>query len=528
MLMSPFLSKCRNAPWLVFALVFAWKLALFAVSFQPVPSNDAYFFDGAVVNLLQHGGYFNPAIARVLPISGTQVFCAYPPLYQGLLWMWMSAFGTSAPSAMALHLLLFGCYELVVYLILRRIQAPAWCCHLVGCYLFALTFHDRPDSLAHLLGMLAVYFWIRSRRIFNRGTPPAGASTYVWAMAAFNVLALCTSLQIGAIYLLLIWSAMVIAALAGHDNFPLPQMAATVLVPAALIFTVKIAFPHLWAGFLEHARQTPSLTGWRFPAVGDVLKVLHTAPGICLVAVFLPWSWLRQHSDIDHATYARYEFVLFPALLAALAVVAACLFVLTPNTVAIANYLQPLIIGSYLAFCATVFPAQRGPRCQIIGLCLAALIGSSRAIGMSTWGLACAADVSYSTATHRVEAELSALPPGSVVVISSPFLYAAAHHTDLSLIHSDWMGKAWAIPPVPDLDALKALKPRKIILSEFDFYRRYQPVLEALEKEPALCEVHITNTARILPPDAYPPLRRIIQHVSWAPIIVNLDWHTPP
>jgi hypothetical protein len=522
----PIASKCRNAPWLVFALVFAWKLALFALSCQPVPSNDAYFYDGAVVNQLLHGGYFNPTIAHVLPINGTQVFSAYPPLYQALLWIWMSAFGTSAPSAIALHLLLFGGYEIVLYLILRRIQAPTWCCHLAGCFLFLLTFTDRPDSLAHLFGMLAVYSWVRSRRVFNNGTPPNSASTYAWAMAIFNILALGTSLQIGAIYLLWIWVAMSIAALAGRDNFPLLPMAATILVPAALVLTVKFAFPQLWAGFLEHARQTPSLTGWRFPAVGDVLKVLRTAPGICIVAVFLPWSWLRQHSDVEHATYARYEFILLPALLAALAVVVACLFVLTPNTVAIANYLQPLIVGSYLAFCATVFPAERRPRCQLICLGLAALLGSSRAIGMSTWGLACASDVGYSAATQRIETELSALPPGSIVAVSSPFLYAAAHHTDLSLVHSDWIGKAWANPPLSDLDALNALKPRKIILSQFDFYRRYEPVLGQLD--PALCDYHVTNTAHILPPDAYPPLRRVVQHVSWAPIIVDINWHNPP
>jgi hypothetical protein len=49
-----------------------------------------------------------------------------------------------------------------------------------------------------------------------------------------------------------------------------------------------------------------------------------------------------------------------------------------------------------------------------------------------------------------------------------------------------------------------------------------------LEREPGLCEVHITNTARILPPEAYPSLRRVVQHISWAPVIVDLNWHTPP
>jgi hypothetical protein len=526
--MSSFFAKCRNAPWLVFALVFAWKIVLFVLSAQPVPSNDAYFYDGAVVNQLLHGGYFNPTIARVLPISGTEIFSAYPPLYQALLWLWMSVLGTSALSAMALHLVLFGGYALVVYLILKRIQSPVWCFHLAGGYLLLLTFHDRPDSLAHLLGMLGIYAWICSRKIFNDGNVPARATVCLWAMALFAILALCTSLQIGAIYLSWIWLGILFTTLAGKDKFPALPMAATIFVPAALVLMVKFGCPHLWAGFLEHARQTPSLTGWRLPAIGDVLKVLRTTPGICLVAVFLPWTWFKQQNDIEHIKYARHEFVLVPALLAALAVVVACLFVLTPNTVAIANYLQPVIVATYLAVCATIIPNPRSRRLQVACLSLAVLIGSSRAIGMSTWGLACASDVSYSSATRLIETELTSLPPGSKVVISSPFLYAAAKHNELSLVHSDWMGKAWANPPLTDLDALKALRPRKMVLSQFDYYRRHQPVLEQLEKEPGLCDVSVTNTARIPAPDSYPSLRRVVQHISWAPIIVDLNWHNPP
>jgi hypothetical protein len=526
--MSSRSAKYRNPPWLVFALVFAWKIALLVLSSQPVPSNDAYFYDGAVVNQLLHGGYFNPTLARVLPISGTQVFSAYPPLYQGVLWLWMTGFGTSALSAMALHVLLFGGYELVLLLILKRIQAPVWCFHLAGCYLFLLTFQDRPDSLAHLLGMLAVCAWICSRRIFNHGTPPGFATLWLWVMASFTVLTLCTSLQIGGIYLLWVWLGMLVTTLAGQEKFPTLPMAATVFVPAALVLTVKFAFPHLWSGFLEHARQTPSLTGWRLPAIGDLLKVVRITPGICLVAVFLPWSWFKQHNDIEHVKYARHEFVLVPALLAALAVVVACLFVLTPNTVAIANYLQPVIVASYLAFYATIIPSRRSLRFQVLCFSAAALLGSVRAVGMSTWGLACAADVGYATATHRIEDELTKLPSGSQVVLSSPYLYAAARHNELVLIHSDWIGKAWAIPQISDLQALEELKPREMILTQFDYYRRYQPVLEQLENEPGHGEVHITDTAHIRPPDAYPPLRRVVQHISWAPIIVEFNWPVPP
>ena len=168
------IARLRNTPWLVFAAVFAWKIALFLLSAQPVPSNDAFFYDGAVVHKLLHGGYYNPSIALALPISGTQVFSAYPPLYQVVLFAWMSLFGTSALSAIALHLALFGAYALVVYFILRHLQSPVWVIHLAGLYLLLLTFHDRPDSLAHLLGMLA-YSRVGSARAASstlKGKPP--------------------------------------------------------------------------------------------------------------------------------------------------------------------------------------------------------------------------------------------------------------------------------------------------------------------------------------------------------------------
>jgi len=512
--------------WLVFALVIVWKVLLFSFSAQPVPSNDAYFYDGAVVNQLHHGGYFNPTIARAMPISGKRVFSAYPPLYQALLWLWMSAFGTSAISAMALHLVLFAAYALTVLAILYRLQMPVWCIHIAGFYLFLLTFHDRPDSLAHLLGMLAVYSWIRSRRNLDLGAAPLPVP-WVWAMVAFTILALCTSLQIGAIYFLWIWIGMLATSLAGGEKFPLIPMSMLLIVPVVLVAAVRIGFPELWDGFMEHARQTPSLTGWRMPTIPEVLKVLRTTPGILFVAITLPGSWLKQHNNVATAEYARFELILIPALLSALAVVAACLFLLTANTVAIANYLQPVIVACYLAFCGTLFAGNRWLRLQITGLWLAVLLGSIRAIGMSTWGLACAADVGYPTAIHRVEQELSTVPPGAAVVLSSAFLYEASKYNDLTVIHSDWMQKAKANPPISDLQALLALKPRKVILTQFDYYRRYQPTLDQLKSDPSLKDIQIINVARVRPPDAFPSLQRVVQHVSWAPIIVNLFWADP-
>ena len=97
-------------PELVFALVLVWKIALLLFSAQPVPSNDAFFYDGPVVNLLLHGKYANPSLIEALPISGGEVFCAYPPLYQLSLRGWVSIFCLSALACMFFHLFLFPIY----------------------------------------------------------------------------------------------------------------------------------------------------------------------------------------------------------------------------------------------------------------------------------------------------------------------------------------------------------------------------------------------------------------------------------
>ncbi len=94
----------RHRFWLVFALVFAWKMALLVFTAQPVPANDSFFYDGAVVHYLLHGGYYNSSLGAAYPISGRELFSAYPPGYQLPLFLWMSVFGTSALAAMSLQL----------------------------------------------------------------------------------------------------------------------------------------------------------------------------------------------------------------------------------------------------------------------------------------------------------------------------------------------------------------------------------------------------------------------------------------
>jgi len=262
----------------------------------------------------------------------------------------------------------------------------------------------------------------------------------------------------------------------------------------------------------------------RLPTVYDLLKVARNAPGIFLVAVLLPCSWFRQHNDVAPEKYLRLEFVLVPALLGALGIVAACLFVWTANSVAIACYLQPVIVGTYLALCGIIFAGEKWLRQQVVLLSLAVVLGSVRAIGMSTWGVACATDVGYPTAVRNVDAALKSLTSGSTAVVSSAFLYQAATHRDLILIHSDWMIKAKTGVPDADQRALVRLKPRKLILTQFDYYRRYRRTLEAVRKEPTLKKIEVVDAAHVRPPDAYPSLQQVVQHISWAPVTVTLTW----
>jgi hypothetical protein len=513
----------RKYAWLVFALVFAWKVGLFIVSMQPVPANDAYFYDGAVIHYLLHGGYFNPCVAQAFPISGTQIFSAYPPGYQLPLLAWMSVFGVSGPSAMGLHITLFGGYLVVLLAIFRRLQIPAWCVNLAGGFLLTFTFHDRPDSFAHLLGVLAVYCCVRSRGALGRDVA-SDAGFWPWFMALFIVLAFTASLQIGGIYLLVVWIATFAACRVDKEPIPLIPLAVTALVPALLALLVKIKLPTAWAGFMENVHQTPFLTGLRMTHLQEVLKIIRTVPGILVVTLLLTFSFRKEKAGLGSILNNRYGIVLLAALLPALGILVASLTIIAPNTVAISNYLQPIIVAAYLAWCVSRQVEWNWMRLQVICLVPAILLGSVRAVGMTTWGLACAKDVSYSTAVQRVHQEIDPLPAKSKIVMSSAFLYAISARDDLNVVHSDWMTRAGGDSRVSDSRALLELKPEKLILTQYDYHRRFKAVLERVKADPELKDIQVTDLARTPTPDSIKSLQQVVQHVSWAPVVVNLSW----
>ena len=119
--------------------------------------------------------------------------------------------------------------------------------------------------------------------------------------------------------------------------------------------------PRAWAGFMENVHQTPFLTGLRLAHWQEMAKILRTVPGILVVAVLLPLSWFKQQHDFESDAGRRYEIVLLAALLPAIGILIASLTIIAPNTVAIANYLQPMIVACYLGSCAMLFAASRTP-----------------------------------------------------------------------------------------------------------------------------------------------------------------------
>ena len=492
-----------------FLLVFLWKVALLLFTAQPVPNNDAFFYDGPVVNYLLHGKYCNPSLVNALPISGGEVFCAYPPLHQLVLLGWMKIFGTSALAAMWLHVALLGVYFLILLAIFRRLALPAHLVNLAGLFLFGITFHDRPDTVAHVLGMLAVFGLVSG----GRG---------VWVAMAALVLAFSASLQIGGVYLLCAVLHVAGNAWSGREAVPWMAVLGGGCALVALVAFVKFGFPHLWAGFQEHVGITPSVTGLRKPAMLDLLKAARTAPALVVVALAVVMAFVRGR--MPRATLRES----LPAVLAiagagaGAALIAASLLVLTPNTVHIANYLQPFVVGAFLA--APVFhPAAGKPsRCWLIALVVLALMTGTRAIGLTTWGVACSRDVSYSEALKRIRTETERLPADSTVIASAAFLYDLAANPKIKIVHNDWAAAPGDF--MWEYRAYGKLRPARIILTQFDYYRRFGTIVEQLKSHPDVASLQIINTARVPPPDSIPKFSRLVQHVSWAPVIVELNW----
>lgn len=508
-------------PGTVFALFVGWKIALFLFTGQPVPFNDAYFYDGAVVNSLGGGAFVNPSIAIARPYSGTEFFSAYPLLYQGALFGWMKIFGTSVQVAVGFHVFLISIWTALVYLILKRLELPTWVMHLAGGFLFTITAHDRPDSLAHVLGagaVLAMVGWLgagRSRRP-------------LWLSALLLALVFCASLQLGAVYTAVVGVTVVLRSWLGPAKLPWLPLLVMGLTPFVLLAIGKHGFPQWWTGFLENAQDNPSAPGLLMPDADKLLKLIRSLPGFLVVLLLSVPGWPRIRAGMREA-YGPVLALFLGTAFGTLAVCGMGLFYLTANYIPIfAAYLQPLTVGTGLAWlvAANRLLVSRAVAISLCGICIG--IGGLRAVGMTTWGLWCARDVSCADAGRIVTAELhaSSTAAGRPVVLSSAYLYLAAPPTNLHLIHSDYVVRPQGRETQSDLVGLITLEPSRLLLTQFDFYRRYEPVLAELQRTRRDVTVHVTNTARVPAPEAERFTRKLIQHISWAPVIVELSWPT--
>lgn len=487
----------------VFPAAIAWKLGLIALLALPPPANDAFFFDGAVVNLLRHGSYVNPAIALSFPISGQEFFSAYPPGYQAVLLAWMKLSGPTVGASLWLHGVLFSLFAVVTLVVLWRLGTPAGAINMGGLFLFGLTFHDRPDGVAQVLGMLALLVWLRAG-----ATPRDGGR---WLAAALVILSVATTIQVGAMYGAVLWAHAWLARPGGR--VPVGPLLGMALAPVVGGLAVAQWWPLAWQGFEENLMMTPALAGLRWPQFDELLKAGRTAPGL-LVAGAAGLALLRRAPAGMQPAVAVWAALLVPALVA----VAASLVVVAPTYVLVAAYPQVAVVALAAGFCRAAAPAPWQRWWRPVVLAAAALV-AIRAVGLSTWGVAAALDVSRGEAEAIVRTTVQDLPDGSEALVSSAFLYAAADQARIRCRHSDWVGILG--------DRQRGFRPAALIVTRFEYHRRFEAELAALTATGRLRVAETTMVGTVTPPDASPRWQRIAQHVSWAPVIVRLEWLDP-
>jgi len=502
----------------VFGLVLLWRVALLIFTAQPIPANDAFFFDGAVVNWILHGHYFNPSLSAVFPISGHQLYAAYPPLYQAVLLGWMKLFGTTVISAMALHVTLFAVSGFLVVSIVQQFFPAAANYALAVLLLFGITFDDRPEGLAHAFGLAALL--LLTGKISGNGKWKTTAAISLLLLAA-----LYTSVIVGAFYFGVGFIAAAAAWLARRKNDLFTSFIAAAVLFSAITFTIAKTEPLWWAGFQENARQTPVLAvGFRVPGGLEILKLVRNAPVFLLALALLPFVFARR-KHIFSAT-EPWLFLVIGVFAMGWVLLVADMTLLAANYVGYVMFTQIILAAGLLALGEKYFSEHR---CRLRGLMIGCVILISvRAVGMTTWGTACAWKNSYPRTQETLRAEFAPFATNDApVVVSSAFLYTALACNVKNPIHSDWYFDRANWTNNADLDGFIHLKPQKLVLVQFDYYRAFQPLLKRLQQRPGLVKIRAHDFAAVRTPDSIPSLQRVVQHISWAPVIVDLDWENP-
>jgi len=505
----------RNPLW-AFGLVLLWRVALLVFTAQPIPANDAFFYDGAVVNWLRHGHYFNPAIADLFPISGRQVFSAYPPGYQAAVLVWMTVFGTSVISAMALHLALFAVSGFLALVLVKKYFPPASHHAVVVLLFLGMTFGDRPEDLAHVFGL-------GSLLLVMRHIAGPGAWKPAAIVALLLLVALFTSPVAAAFYFGVEFVAVAASWLAHRRHFVFMPFIAAAVMFGTIAFAIARFEPLWWQGFMETARQQSVVTtGFHLPRGLETIKLVRNAPVFLLALVFVPFALARR----KHLAGEPWLLLTAGIFTAGWALLVASVTLLAPNYVGYVLFSQIILGAGLLALGGKLFLGKM-PWLTVLILGCAALV-SIRAVGMTTWGAACAWKNSYGRTQAMLRAELAPFTQTNLpVLLSSPYLYSAAELGVRRPVYSDWYFNHAAWTSDAEINALARLKPAKLVLTQFDYYRSFGLVLERLRQHPELAEFTVRNQAAVRTPDSIPSLQRVVQHISWAPVIVDLAWKNP-
>jgi hypothetical protein len=185
--------------------------------------------------------------------------------------------------------------------------------------------------------------------------------------------------------------------------------------------------------------------------------------------------------------------------------------------------IQILLAAGLIRLSAILFPKKSRLVTAAIFCC--ALLLSIRAVGMSTWGAVCARQNSYGQTHAILRTELEPFTETNApVILSSSFLYSAIEFGVRQPIHFDWYFDRVSTNRDADYDSLVTMRPTKIIMTQFDYYRGFVAMEQRLRGHPELVEVQVRNEAVVKPPDATPSLQRVVQHISWAPVVVDLRW----
>ncbi len=347
-----------------------------------------------------------------------------------------------------------------------------------------------------MLGLAGLIVWTR----------PAEDHVARWGGATLIAATLLTSIHIGAMYAAMTWGWAALRAPA--LRWPWPALLTMGALPAATVAAIVWIWPAALTGFMENVRVTPSFTGLRLPDPTDLLRVARNTTGWSLVAMELFWRLARRQPIWGgRERLGRLFAVVFVANGVA---VLATLTIVSSHNVWVPAYAQVLTVGLWLA--------GRGDASRLwrAGWILALAVGGLRAVGLTTWGVAGAIDLGPAEATARVRAAVHAMPPASAVMVSSCFLYALTDERERALHHTDWVGPLTSRPDGRTLDLL--------ILSQMEYHRTILPRLEALTAAGKLRVVAIDNHRTLPVPEDFPVLRRLFSHLSWAPVIVHVEW----